>query len=170
MVQFSTIIEKFGQQGEKTGWTYIKVNNELAQKLIPGNKKAFRVKGRLDEISFSAISLIPVGGGDFIMPLNARIRKEIKKSKGASIRVHMEVDNAGLKPPSELMECLEDEPEALSYFKSLARSHQNYYCNWINNAKTDPTKARRIALTIDALKKEWNFGQMIRASKASKLS
>jgi hypothetical protein len=170
MIRFTAMMEKFGQQGEKTGWTYIKVDAELAQKLIPGNKKAFRVKGRLDDVAFSAVSLMPMGGGDFIMPLKASIRKELKKSKGAKIEVVMEVDHSEIKIPEELLECLEDEPEALSYFKSLARSHQNYFCNWIRDAKTDPTKAKRIALTIDALQRKWNYAQMIRASKANKIS
>jgi uncharacterized protein YdeI (YjbR/CyaY-like superfamily) len=63
------------------------------------------------------------------------------------------------------MECLQDEPEALNYFNSLNKGHQNYFTNWINSAKTDPTKAKRIAATINALNKKWDFGQMIRAMK-----
>jgi len=60
---------------------------------------------------------------------------------------------------------LQDEPESLEYFNSLTKGHQNYFTNWINSAKTDPTKAKRIAATLDALNKKWDFGQMIRAMK-----
>ncbi len=165
MVQFTATIKRFAEQGEKTGWTYIEVPAALAQKLQPGNKKGFRVKGTLDDYSFSMIALLPMGGGDFIMTLNAAIRKGIKKQKGATVKVKMEVDTHEIKPPEELMECLQDEPEALEYFNSLTKGHQNYFTNWIKSAKTDPTKAKRIAATLDALNKKWDFGKMIRAMK-----
>jgi hypothetical protein len=168
MVQFTATIKKFGSQGEKTGWTYIEVPAAVAEKLQPGSKKGFRVKGKLDNYKFSMIALLPMGGGDFIMTLNAATRKGIKKQKGATVQVKMEVDTNEIKPPEELMECLQDEPEALAYFNSLTKGHQNYFTNWINSAKTDPTKAKRIAATIDALNKNWDFGQMLRAMKTSK--
>lgn len=165
MVQFIALIKRFDSQGEKTGWTYIDVPAAIAQKLNPDNKKGFRVKGKLDEYPFSMIALLPMGGGDFILTLNAAIRKGIKKQKGATVAVKMEVDTNEIEPPAELMECLEDEPESLAYFKSLSKGHQNYFINWINSAKTDPTKAKRIAATLNALDKKWDFGQMIRAMK-----
>lgn len=40
-------LEKFGQKGEKTGWTYIHITKEMAQVLFPDNKKAFRLNVRL---------------------------------------------------------------------------------------------------------------------------
>src|SRR5689334_7755845 len=63
MISFVTTIERFGQQGEKTGWTYILVPSELAQKLQPGSRKGFRVKGKIDQHPFKMISLLPMGGG-----------------------------------------------------------------------------------------------------------
>jgi hypothetical protein len=165
MVRFNATIKKFDSQGEKTGWTYIEISAAIAKKLNPNNKKGFRVKGKLDDYEFSMIALLPMGGGDFIMALNAAMRKAIKKQKGAIVQVKMEVDLNEIKPPEELIECLQDEPEALEYFNSLAKGHQNYFTNWINSAKTDPTKAKRIASTLNALSKKWDFGQMIRAMK-----
>src|SRR3712207_1634443 len=87
MVQFTTTILKFGQNGEKTGWTYIDIPARIAGKLSPGNKKTFRVKGKLDSYVISKVALLPKGEGDFIMPLNAAMRKAIKKQKGASVKV-----------------------------------------------------------------------------------
>jgi sugar phosphate isomerase/epimerase len=165
MIQFNTIIKKFDRQGEKTGWTYIEIPAAVAHKLNPANKKGFRVKGRLDDYKFSMVALLPMGDGNFIMALNATMRKSIRKQKGASLKVQMEVDTNEIKPPEELMECLKDEPEALEYFNVLTKGHQNYFTNWINSAKTDPTKAKRIAAALNALNKKWDFGQMIRAMK-----
>ena len=70
---------KFGKQGEKTGWTYIEIPADLAQKLKPGNKKEFKVKGKLDKYVITRVSLLPMGSGIFIMALNAEMRKAIGK-------------------------------------------------------------------------------------------
>ena len=73
------------------------------------------------------------------------------------------------KGPQELIECLQDEPEALEYYQSLAQGHRNYFTNWINTAKTEPTRAKRIAATVNAMFRKWDYGQMIRAMQKEKL-
>lgn len=162
MIKWTATINRFEKQGEKTGWTYIEVPGKLSEKLVPGNKKSYRVKGRLDNTAFELMALIPMGGGDFIMPLNAAIRKKIKKYKGATVVVQMEVDHNEIKPPSLLMECLQDEPEALAYYNSLPKGHRNYFTKWIESAKTEPTRAQRIAATVNAMVYKWDYGMMMR--------
>ncbi|WP_301920777.1 hypothetical protein [Ferruginibacter sp.] len=44
MIQFITTILKFGEKGEKNGWTYIVIPAVLAQQLSPGNKKIIQGK------------------------------------------------------------------------------------------------------------------------------
>lgn len=169
MVQYITTILKFDSQGEKTGWTYIDVPEEIALQLKPGNKKAFRVKGHLDSYAFKGISLVPMGGGNFIMALNATIRKAIGKTKGAQVKIRMEVDEKPILPPAELLECLADEPGALEHFTLLAKSHQNYFTNYIESAKTDETRTKRIAQAVTAMMRKMDFGEMIRAGKKQHL-
>ena len=41
-VTLKTRLQKFDNHGEKSGWTYIEIPEDLAQKLLPGNKKCFR--------------------------------------------------------------------------------------------------------------------------------
>lgn len=168
MISYTTTILKFGQQGEKTGWTYIIISAEQAQQLMPGTKKSFRVKGKLDKHPIKGVALLPMGEGDFIMPINAVMRKAVKKQKGATLQVQLQPDTDEIKPSAELMECLADEPEALAKFKSLPKGHQNYFSKWIESAKTEPTTARRIAHTIYFLSKGKSFGEMIRALKKEK--
>lgn len=165
MIPFTTTILKFDQQGEKTGWTYIEIPSDLAQQLKPGNKKSFRVKGRLDDFIIRQVALLPMGEGEFIMPLNAAMRKGIKKPKGAQVHVQLQVDTEEIKPSAELMECLADEPEALAHFTKLPKGHQNYFSKWIESAKTEPTRAKRIAHTIRFLSRGQTFSEMIRALK-----
>jgi predicted alpha/beta hydrolase len=168
MVQFTTVLKQFAQQGEKTGWTYLDVPIDLAQQLKPGNKKSFRVKGSLDDHAISSVALIPMGGGRFIMAVNATMRKKMGKRKGAMIAVKLEVDNKPLVLSKELMECLQDEPKALTGFKKLSPSHQQYYSKWIQEAKTDQTKTKRIVQAVAALTKGLHFGLMLRALKENK--
>ena len=149
--------------GEKTGWSYIRVPAALAQQLKPGNKKSFRVKGRLDDHPISGMALLPMGEGDFIMALKAAIRKAIRKQKGDSIEVQIEVDKKELAPPKALLDCLADEPEARKFFQGLPESHQNWYGNWVNAAKTDGTRARRIAQIVEAMVRRMSFQEMMRA-------
>jgi hypothetical protein len=165
MIKFTTTILKFNEQGEKTGWTYIKIPSILAEQLYPGNKKSFRVKGKLDDFSVKGIALLPMGEGDFIMAINATMRKAIGKQKGATLQVQLEIDKIAYQLNTAMMECLADEPNALLYFKSLPKSHQNYFSKWIESAKTAPTRAKRIAMTVNAMLKKMNFGQMLRAAK-----
>jgi len=166
MVKFTTEIKKFGSQGEKTGWTYIDVTEAQAQQLLPNNKKAFRVKGFLDAIAFSGISLVPIGGGDFILPLNATTRKQIKKGKGATLTVILELDTAPVLLSDELLQCLADEPAALAYFNKLPGSHQKYYSRWVESAKTEATRAKRIAHTVTACARGQRYNEMMRWLRA----
>ena len=166
MVRFETVILRFDQQAEKTGWFYIDIPAALAEQIKPATRKAFRVKGKLDKYSFEGVSLIPMGGGNFIMAINADMRKAIGKGKGAMVKVQIEEDkNYKVVPPPELMECLADEPEALAYFNGLAPSHRAYYIKWIESAKTPETKTKRMAQAVLAFSRQLSYGQMIRSLK-----
>jgi hypothetical protein len=165
MINFNSEIKKFDKQGEKTGWTYIVVPAAVAATLNPGVKKSYRVKGKLDEFKIEKLALIPMGKGDFILTVNAAIRKGIGKRKGATVKVQLEMDNAPILPPKELLECLQDEPEALKHFNSLPQGHRNYFTKWIESAKTEPTKTKRIALVIKTMVRKMDFGAMLREER-----
>ncbi len=165
MVQFTTSILKFDKQGEKTGWTYIVIPVEIAQKLNPSVKKSFRVKGKLDHFSFSGLSLLPMGEGEFILPLNATIRKQIGKKQGARLNVQVEVDTSEYEINAEFIACLKDAPEAYLKFCALPASHQRYYSKWIESAKTEATQAKRIALSVNSFLLNQSFAEMLRAQK-----
>ena len=165
MLSFTTTILKFSKQGEKTGWTYIIVPDKIAKKLNPGVKKSYRVKGKLDEFKIEKVALIPMGKGDFILSVNAAMRKGTGKRFGASLKVQLEVDDSPILPPAALMECLQDEPQALKHFNSLPQGHRNYFAKWIETAKTEPTKTKRIAMVIKTMVRKMDFGAMLREER-----
>lgn len=170
MVRFTATIDRFDQQGEKTGWTYVTIPEEVVQRLKPGNRQSFRVKGRLDDYPISRVALMPIGDGSFILPLNADMRRGTGKRKGAKLILTLEEDLAEQVMNGEFMDCLADEPRALAHFQSLAKSHQNYFSKWIDSAKTEPTKATRIARAINALAQGMGYPEMMRAAKAERNS
>lgn len=168
MITFTTTIKQFAEQGEKTGWTYIEIPADLAQELKPGNKQSFRVKGKLDQCKIQGVALIPMGGGNFIMALNAAMRKSIHKKKGAMLAVQLLVDTKPVQAPPELLECLADEPKAKTFFEEMRTSHRNYFIKWIGGVKTEAAVAKRIAQVVTALSRGQNFGEMIRSQKAER--
>ncbi len=166
-VQFSATLKKFDKQGEKTGWTYFEVPADLAQKLKPGNKKEFKVKGKLDAYAIKRVSILPVGGGIFIMPVNATMRKAIGKRHGAMIKVQLEEDGSPFVFNQDLLDCLADDPAAKGFFDALPGSHQRYFSKWVDSAKTEPTRVKRITVVVNALSKKLGYGEMMRAYRDS---
>ena len=169
MVHFKAVIKKFNEQGEKTGWSYIEVPEVVASKIKPGYKKSFRVKGRLDNYLIEKTSLLPMGGGNFIIPVNAAIRKALGKRKGAVINASLEADERDVEINKSFLICLADEPAALEFFNSLARGHRNYFSKWIESAKTEETKANRIARAVTALSRKLGYPEMMRMAREEKL-
>src|SRR6202051_1857722 len=102
MVQFTTVIQQFAEQGEKTGWSYVTIPSDIAEQLKPGFKKSFRVKGKLDAYSITQQALLPMGNGEFILPLKAELRKAIHKNKGAMLKISLTEDKRALQLSDEL--------------------------------------------------------------------
>ena len=166
MIEFNTLILQFDEQGEKTGWSYIEVSADLASKLLPNTKKSFRVKGMLEGFAFAGLALLPMGEGNFILPLKAEIRKAIRKNAGAMLQVKLEHDtDFKIDIPDDLQECFDFEPEAFDFFNTLPKSHRNYFIKWITDAKTAETRAKRIVNTINAMLRKWTFNVMARELK-----
>jgi hypothetical protein len=165
MVEFTATLKQFAEQGEKTGWTYIEIPVDIARALKPGNKRSFRVKGKLDKYSIAHVALLPMGGGGFIMAINATMRKGIGKKKGAMVKVKLEEDKKEFQFNKDFMECLADEPAATDFFKTLAGSHQRYFSKWIDDAKTVETKTKRIVWAVTALAKKQGYPEMLRSHK-----
>ncbi len=166
MIRFDAVIQKYKRMGEKTGWTYIAIPAAVAEKINPGCKKSYRVKGKLDAWAFDGISLLPMGDGEFIMPLKTDIRKAIRKTAGDTLNVQLALQPKAYEIAADFMACLEDEPEALQFFQSLTGGHRNYFSKWIESAKTDATRTKRIAMALNALIRKMGYPEMIREETA----
>lgn len=166
MILYTAIINKFKEKGEKTGWSYVDIPRHIAQELKPNCKISFRVKGEIDGVAVNGIALVPMGEGDFILPLNQTLRNNLKKEKGAMLTLKLEEDkDFKIEMPDDLFECLSEQNHLLENFLKHSKSHQNYFIKWINEAKTDVTRVRRLTQTVGAMDLNMDFGEMIRANR-----
>lgn len=164
-ITYTSSIRRFEKQGEKTGWWFIEIPSDIAGELMPGNRKSFRIKGKMDQHPVEGVSLLPMGQGNYILPVNAAMRKAIRKGEGAMVTLKIEVDTKPFAIPDWFTECLNDEPRAADFFSKLTRGHQNYFIKWIESAKTEPTRVKRIAQAINGLASGLDYGAMIRQGK-----
>lgn len=71
------------------------------------------------------------------------------------------VPKPALEPHPELVGALDKNPSAQATFDGFAPSNRREYVEWINDAKRDETRAKRIAQTIEWLsegkKRNWRY-------------
>jgi hypothetical protein len=165
MPKFNSVIRKFSSKGEKTGWTYVDIPQDILTKLRLKDKKAFRIKGVIDDIKFEKLSTYPVGNGEFIIAINTALKKKLGKKEGAMVSVSLELDTSKSLESKELLLALKEEPEALKAFNAQLLSHRNYFHRYVDAAKGADTKAGRIVNVINAMYRKQNYGEMIRSLK-----
>jgi len=146
LVDREYLLHKFPGKG---GWTYTIIPEVLPDKHAPFGW--VKVKGSIDGYEIKNYNLQPTEKGDnrLFLAVKAEIRKAIKKGAGDYVHIILYRDNAPLEIPEELIVCLKGEPNAYEKFQQLKGSEQRVFIDWIYSAKTDETKVRRIAATID---------------------
>lgn len=138
----------------KGAWTFVEIPE------IPMPKTSFgmlKVKGKIDDYVFSNTHLMPIGNGHVGLAVRAEIRKKIKKQAGDIVHIIIYEDKTSLIIPQELLLCLEYEDGVLEKFRTYTGGQKKAFINWINSAKTEQTKADRIAKTISMIQKGEKF-------------
>lgn len=166
MIYFKAEIERFETNGEKTGWSYIFIPQEIADQIKAHSRIGFRVRGLIDGVTVNGMSVMPVKETGFILPLNKPLRKSLRKEAGAVVELRLEFDaDFKIEMPEDLEICLAQEEGLLAHFLSMPKSHQNYFITWLNTAKTEVTKTKRLIMIVDAMAKKQDFGLMIRSNR-----
>jgi hypothetical protein len=95
-------------------------------------------------------SLTPVTGGRHKLFLNRRVREAAKLEPGDSARVTLKRDLAPREEPlpDDLVVALR-EADVLEPFRRIARSTKNEVIRWIEDAKTEPTREKRILRAVE---------------------
>jgi Domain of unknown function (DUF1905)/Bacteriocin-protection, YdeI or OmpD-Associated len=168
MITFSATLQKFGMQGEKTGWIYVPVPMDISLAIKPNNKKSFKVKGTIDKVAITGVELTAMVEGFFIVAVNAKLRKELQKTENDEVIVSLEEDDDVNKLSIDLLKAIEATPDAAPYFNALPPSHKNAYSVWIKAAKSEPVIAKRVAAAVKACTLKMSYGDMMKAEKISK--
>lgn len=152
LVDKEYLLEKYPGKG---GWTFARIPEIKQDK--HSHFGWVKVRGTIDGFEIRKYHLMPMGDGNLFLPVKAEIRKKIKKEAGDFVRVILFPDNEPLEIPLEMSLCLQDEPKAFEFFKTLSESEQKFYIQWIYSAKKEETKVERLVTSIKKLANNLKF-------------
>ncbi|MFP3580969.1 YdeI/OmpD-associated family protein [Arthrobacter sp. SIMBA_036] len=99
-------------------------------------------------------SSIAVMGGKYMVGVSSANRELTGAEAGHTVEVGLEVDTEPrvIEVPDDLAAALDAEPDAKAFYGTLNYSSQRRYVEPIGDAKTEETRARRIAKVVADLK------------------
>jgi len=118
-----------------------------------GSKKP-KVRAMIEGVPYRG-TLVRMGTECHLLLVLKSIREQVGKTFGDEIKVSVELDveERVVTVPAELKRLFKSDKEAKSTFEKLSYTHQREYVTWINEAKLAETRQRRIAKTLELLKK-----------------
>jgi hypothetical protein len=93
-------------------------------------------------------------GGEFLVGLNRQVREAAGVAAGDTVDVELALDTASreVEVPAALASALDADPEARAKFDALAFTHRKEYARWIEEAKREETRARRVEQALEMLR------------------
>jgi len=136
------------QTGKTT--TGIQVPDEVVEALGGGRRPAVKVTVN----GYSYRSTVAVMGGTPMVSLSAEHRAAAGLVGGDQVEVDLELDTTPreVTVPPDLAAALDAEPAARRTFDALSYSNKSWHVLQVTGAKTDETRQRRIARSVDTLK------------------
>lgn len=123
-------------------------------------EKEFGTKGRVKvHVTFDNAeyrgSLVKMGHTCHIVGVTQKIRKEIKKGPGDMVHVVLKEDTEPrvVEAPEDFVEMLNKHTEAKKIFDSLSYTHKKGYVRWIEEAKREETRKKRLQKSIEMILK-----------------
>jgi len=92
--------------------------------------------------------------GEFLLGLNRSVREEAGVEAGDTVQLELELDTAPreVEVPRALAGALAEDSAARAAFDGLSYTHRKEYARWIEEAKRDETRQRRIAKALEMLR------------------
>ena len=117
-----------------------------------GSKRP-KIKALIEGVPYRGL-LVRMGGPHHMLIILKGIREQIGKTFGDEIKVSVEedVEERVITVPAELKRAFKEHLDAKAIFEKLSYTHKREYVTWINEAKKDETRARRITQTVERLK------------------
>jgi hypothetical protein len=137
------------QQGGKTA-TGIQVPDEVVEALGSGKRPAVKVTIN----GYTYRSTVAVMGGVYLVGVSAEHRAGARVAGGDEVDVDIELDTAPreVTVPADFAAALDAEPAARRTFDGLSYSNKSWHVLQVTGARTDQTRQRRIARSVDTLK------------------
>ncbi len=103
---------------------------------------------------FTYRNTVAVMGSDYMVGVSAENRAGAGVAGGDVVDVDIELDTAPreVTVPPELAAALDAEPAARLTFDALSPSNKGWHVQQVTGAKTDETRERRLAKSIEALR------------------
>jgi Bacteriocin-protection, YdeI or OmpD-Associated/Domain of unknown function (DUF1905) len=141
-VSFDAILEK-SATGNATG---IVVPPSVIEQLASGKKPPVQVTLN----TYTYRTTIGVMNGNAMIPVSSEVRKAAGLSAGDKVSVTLLVDATprSVKAPTDFAKALAAEPAAKAFFAALSNSLQRFHIDNINAAKTDETRQKRVAKSV----------------------
>ena len=94
-----------------------------------------------------------MGTGKHILVIIKDIRKKIGKEVGDAVKISLELDTEPreIDIPQDFSMALAEDAAAQETFEKLSFSHRREYILWINEAKKEETRSRRISKAIEMM-------------------
>jgi len=129
--------------------TGIEIPPEVVESLGAGKKPKVQVTIN----GYSYRSSIASMGGRFMLPVSAEVRDKANVTGGDEVDIELELDTAPrvIEVPPDLGSALDAEPAARTLFDTLSYSNKRRLVEPVVAAKTEETRQRRIAKTVENL-------------------
>ena len=145
MVTFRATLQLNGKTA-----TGVRVPNEVIAALGTGKRPAVHVT----IAGYSYRSSVASMHGVFMLPVSADVREHAGVAAGDELDVTLELDTEPrevLVPP-DFADALDRDAQARRFFDGLSYSNRLRYVLSIEGAKSDETRQRRIARSVEALR------------------
>jgi hypothetical protein len=136
-------------RADKTA-TGIVVPDEVVKALGQGKRPPVKVTIN----GFTYRNTIAVMGGVYMVGVSAENRAGAGVAGGDEIDVEIELDTEPrvVEVPEEFAAALDAEPRARETFDRLSNSNKGWHVSQVTGAKTDETRQRRIARSVEMLR------------------
>ena len=119
---------------------------------IFGSKGQVKVRGTINGYPYRS-SAMPGGDGTHYMVVKKEIRDKIKATQGSIVTVTLARDQEEriVALPDDFKKALASDEKANNIFGTFSYSRQKEYVDWIESAKTEATRLKRILGAIEKI-------------------
>jgi hypothetical protein len=92
--------------------------------------------------------------GEFMVGLNREVREGAGVAAGDTVTLELALDTVPrtVEVPPALAEALDSDPEAKAAFEGLAFTHRKEFARWIDEAKREDTRRRRVTQAVEMIR------------------